>query len=611
MLRSILTTFLLFSLLAAPVGAATGPAGAAMGPVGAVTAPAGSATAPAGAVTAPAGAATAPLIPGLSALTRARHLLPEWITWENRQIRFDLNRDSRYDLLTLKNGQVRVYSEENVLYETPDGWLIADAHVTDLDGDGSQEMLFLTWKADSFGSSMPFWMKRDRIKLTEHLFVLEWTETGVRQKWMSSSLGEQIFRMWIDKNGYVRLEETDGSNTTWAWDYFGFALVEEILPAAAKGKSEEATASIQEGSSVVEPLLSKDETMSFTPYSSGSTHTPDTLTLLAVGDNLMHQSIYEGAYVPARGVFDFTPLYENVKARISSNDLAVVNQETILVHDPAHRSGYPEFATPESVGDALIDAGFDIVLAATNHVNDRGQKAIADTLAFWEKHPEICLLGLHASEEEASQIPIIERNGVRLALFNYTYGLNGHALPSDKTWQVDLLSNEEKLLLDLQAAEASSDLSVCFFHMGEEYALAPSEEDFALWERCTDAGADVIICSHPHVVWPVMSLVTLAGNKSIVCESLGNFAANMDKWRTSLGAAAGFTLCKDGVISCHLSPLICHFANRKTTVYFLEDYTEELALKHALSVQGDPASLEDLWQLWEEETMSPLSDSLE
>ena len=85
----------------------------------------------------------------------------------------------------------------------------------------------------------------------------------------------------------------------------------------------------------------------------------------------------------------------------------------------------------------------------------------------------------------------------------------------------------------------------------------------------------------------------------------------MDKWKTSLGAAAGFTLCKDGVISCHLSPLICHFANRKTTVYFLEDYTEELALKHALSVQGDPASLEDLWQLWEAETMSPLSDSLE
>ncbi len=109
------------------------------------------------------------------------------------------------------------------------------------------------------------------------------------------------------------------------------------------------------------------------------------------------------------------------------------------MHDPAHRSGYPEFATPESVGDALIDAGFDIVLAATNHVNDKGQKAIADTLAFWQEHPEICLLGLHASEEEASQIPIIERNGVRLALFNYTYGLNGHALPADKKWQVDLL----------------------------------------------------------------------------------------------------------------------------------------------------------------------------
>ena len=521
-----------------------------------------------------------PALPGASVITAAQKLLPDWIRWERKQIRFDLNQDGRYDLLTLQDGQVRVCDGEELLYETPYYWLIADAFVSDLDGDGSQEMLFLAWRMDSFGYATPFWMKRDPLALTEHLFVLHWKDGEVRQKWMSSDFGSTTSAMWLDKQGRVRMKEISGTETTWAWDYFGFALVEE-----KQAPSPDASGNTSSPDISGEPA---------SPYGS--------LTFLAVGDNLMHESIYAPAYVPEKHLFDFSPVYENVSGKIASYDIAVVNQETILVHDPAHRSGYPEFATPESVGDALADAGFDIVLAATNHVNDMGPKAIADTLAFWKNHPDIHLLGLHESKEDAQQIDLYEKNGVRLALFNYTYGLNGHALPAGENWRVDLLTEEDRLLADLQKAKAWADLSLCFLHMGEEYGNGPSEEDWALWERLIDAGADVIICAHPHVVWPVSGFVTKKGNRGLIFESLGNFTANMSEWRTTLGGAASLTLRADGVVSYDLLPLICHFGNRKTTVYFLSDYTEDLAAAHSLSQRGTPATLHDLWKLWKEET---------
>ena len=98
----------------------------------------------------------------------------------------------------------------------------------------------------------------------------------------------------------------------------------------------------------------------------------NTLHMVAVGDNLYHDSILEegkGAEESEDWNFDF--LYANVKKEIENADLAAVNQESPFVNNHDEAAGYPEFATPLEGGEALVKAGFDIVTQATNHALDK------------------------------------------------------------------------------------------------------------------------------------------------------------------------------------------------------------------------------------------------
>lgn len=94
------------------------------------------------------------------------------------------------------------------------------------------------------------------------------------------------------------------------------------------------------------------------------------LSLIAVGDNLIHSPIYKKAK-QADDSYDFSSMYANIKDTIQSYDLAVINQETIYVNDEVNVSSYPCFGTPSSMGDTLVDVGFDVILNATNHTWDK------------------------------------------------------------------------------------------------------------------------------------------------------------------------------------------------------------------------------------------------
>jgi len=106
------------------------------------------------------------------------------------------------------------------------------------------------------------------------------------------------------------------------------------------------------------------------------------VTLTMVGDNLIHGAVYRTAKTESG--YDFNGIFANIKSEIENSDLAIINQETILV-DEAHEIGsYPRFGTPESMGHAIVNAGFDVVAHATNHTNDKGIEGIEDTLEFWK-----------------------------------------------------------------------------------------------------------------------------------------------------------------------------------------------------------------------------------
>lgn len=331
------------------------------------------------------------------------------------------------------------------------------------------------------------------------------------------------------------------------------------------------------------------------------------LTLLAVGDNLIHDMVYEKFY-EGDGVYDFHPLYEKVKSAIQSYDLAVINQETIFVEDDSEVSNYPNFGTPHEMGEALVDTGFDVILSATNHTMDKGADTIEYMYDYWKtKYPYVTLLGIHGDEEDHNNIDIVEKNGIRLAMFNYTYGLNGYELPKDREYLVDLLWDKDRFMSDIKKAEDQADMTVCFLHIGAEYVYEPTDYHRSYVDDCIDAGADIVICSHPHVIEPYGEVTTAKGNTGVVFYSCGNFVSAQDEVDRLLGGMASVKITKTTqgektetkVTEYDFIPVVTHFTESAETVYKLEDYSDDLADMHIIKWYNKRFSVEYLWELWQ------------
>ena len=190
------------------------------------------------------------------------------------------------------------------------------------------------------------------------------------------------------------------------------------------------------------------------------------VSLVMVGDILLHTPVAESGLMED-GSYDFTPLFANVADKIESADLALVNQEVIIGGAELGITGYPCFNAPYELGDALADTGFNVILYATNHAMDKGKKGVLNCLDFWNiNYPQMPILGIHESAEDAESIYIYEQDGMKIAILNYTYGTNGIALPADMPYAVDLLE-EEKVKRDLAKAEELANFVIVCPHWGD------------------------------------------------------------------------------------------------------------------------------------------------
>ena len=179
-------------------------------------------------------------------------------------------------------------------------------------------------------------------------------------------------------------------------------------------------------------------------------------SLVMVGDALVHSSLYNDAY--ENKTYNFKKYLTYIKDYVSNYDLAYYNQETILGGTSIGLSTYPSFNSPQELGDAMIDAGFNLVSLATNHTLDRGQKAIKLSREYWNKQEQVQAVGSYTSKEEKQQIEskILESNGITYAMLNYTYGTNGISVPKGKDYFVNLWDdtyNYEGLVASLAVDE--------------------------------------------------------------------------------------------------------------------------------------------------------------
>lgn len=160
---------------------------------------------------------------------------------------------------------------------------------------------------------------------------------------------------------------------------------------------------------------------------------PQRVKIMAVGDNLIHNSVLRAANL-GKNKYNFEYLYEPMRKTINDFDIKIINQETILVKEPKNYTAkFPFFASPYAVGEALIKSGFNVIAQANNHSMDKGERGILDSVEFWEKYPEITMLGIYKNLDDFNKITIRETKGIKIAYLNYTYGLNGFQVPKKKT----------------------------------------------------------------------------------------------------------------------------------------------------------------------------------
>lgn len=324
-----------------------------------------------------------------------------------------------------------------------------------------------------------------------------------------------------------------------------------------------------------------------------TTNAVSSVSLVAVGDNLIHNTLIS-AGEQEDGSLDYSSFYENIKNDISSADIAVINQETILGGSEFEYTGYPVFNSPWEIGMAAIDAGFDIFTCATNHSLDKGYAGIEQECAFFDQHPEVVHVGTNDSEEDYNSIIYYEKNSIRFAILNYTYGTNGIPIPESSPWCVNMM-DKEKITADVNAAKQNADVIIVFPHWGTENSTSVSDYQREYVQLFSDLGVDIVIGTHPHVLQPVEWVENeTTGKKMLVYYSLGNFISHQTSLNQLCGGMAEIKIEKKNgeisITSAKLVPVVCWYKSSgdkyEFSVYKLSDYTDSIADSHAQRSNG-------------------------
>lgn len=267
------------------------------------------------------------------------------------------------------------------------------------------------------------------------------------------------------------------------------------------------------------------------------------ITISSVGDILIHNTLYYAAYDPATNSYDFSNQFQYIKPYLEKADITIANLETTLAGPERGYSGYPKFNSPDSIVDALSDAGVDIITAANNHRMDMGISGFYRTIRV-VKDKGLDIIGVKTANEEKTYV-LRKVKGVNIAFLNFSYAyplgdgslsINGLILPANMRNLIDVFDPEdlgkstealgEKIT---RAKEDGADLIIVCLHWGDEYHRQPNVWQKELSANIVSLGADVIFGGHPHVLQPAVYFDPPQGTKVPVFYSQGNFISDQRK----------------------------------------------------------------------------------
>jgi poly-gamma-glutamate capsule biosynthesis protein CapA/YwtB (metallophosphatase superfamily) len=268
------------------------------------------------------------------------------------------------------------------------------------------------------------------------------------------------------------------------------------------------------------------------------------ISLLFIGDIMGHDEQIWSAENRETHTFNYDEVFKYIRPVISEADVAIANFEVTLAGPPY--MGYPQFSSPAALAAACRNAGIDYMVTANNHSADRGRNGIISTINKLDSMsiPHTGTFLNSASRDSLSPL-MINRNGISIALLNYTYGTNGIKVPEPVI--VNML-DRDRITNDVKKAKTKNpDVIILFFHWGTEYDTIPGKSQTDLAEYFFSIGVDMVIGSHPHVLQKMVWLRDpVKGKDRAVIYSLGNFISNQRKPKTDGGSVVRIELTKEG-----------------------------------------------------------------
>ncbi len=257
---------------------------------------------------------------------------------------------------------------------------------------------------------------------------------------------------------------------------------------------------------------------------------------------------------------DYKHWFENIEKIWRKVDFTVVNFETTVSYNGIY-SGYPAFASPSTLVKNLKQSGVDILAFANNHTLDRGVKGIRETLKI-AKENNLKIYGCY-DDMQSKEYLMLNKNGFKIALLNYTYGTNGNYIP--KNIKINLIDTALISKHIEQAKQEKASHIIVFYHWGYEYHTKQNKHQEILAKWTKQQGVDVVIGSHPHVVQQIDTI-------NNIVYSLGNFVSNQ-KWDLrDIGLSVELTLYKKSKTS--IKPILhcCQWQNSKYIIHTEKDF---------------------------------------
>ncbi|MFD1416303.1 CapA family protein [Oceanobacillus jeddahense] len=306
------------------------------------------------------------------------------------------------------------------------------------------------------------------------------------------------------------------------------------------------------------------------------------MKLVAAGDVLLHDRVYNKCI--KNGKYDFRDKMAPIKELLQAGDLSIVNLESIVAGKEFGLATYPRFNNPIEIAENLKEFGTDIVTNANNHSFDFGEEGVRKSIENLEKIG-LPYVGSHKSKADKDTFRIFERNGIKVGVLAYSTVSNNKDFPKGKRYLLNRIIGGSTIpvrkVIERLKEEEKVDVVVAAVHFGPEYALNPSSFQVNLATSLSDAGADIILGHHPHVLQPAQWILNSRANKSLAIYSLGNLYTGQFGVYRQIGGVLSLEISKneDGQVIIGQPEMDLTFVddenNTNFQMHLFRDYIEE------------------------------------